>query len=166
MWHPIASLRAAISRFFARRVVHSAVSASEPISAAVATLVCVLPAPADRDLLTDLSRRQCWETFFAATRDDARDAIRRLQPQIVLLDRDLEPADWRYSLSSLAAASNGACFLLVSRVVDEYLWNEVVSNGGYDVVRKPLIEADVARNVKLALSYWTVTHRANAAATK
>ncbi|HMD50290.1 MAG TPA: hypothetical protein VKG79_14370 [Bryobacteraceae bacterium] len=109
--------------------------------------------------MADLSRRQRWETFFASSRDDARETIRRVQPQIVVLDRDLEPAGWRYALSSLAAASNGACVLLVSRVIDEYLWNEVVSNGGYDLVRKPLTEEAISRNVKLALSYWNATHR-------
>jgi DNA-binding response OmpR family regulator len=166
MWHPIAFLRTAIPSFFPRRPDNSPTSVREPNGAAVATLVCVLPTQDDRNLLADLSLRQRWETFFAASRDDAREAIRRVQPQIVLLDRDLEPADWRYALSSLAAASNGACVLLVSRVIDEYLWNEVVSNGGYDLVRKPLSEEDVSRNVKLALSYWTATHRTNAAVTK
>ena len=159
MWHPIAFLRTAIPRFFPRRPVNSPVSVREPTGAAAATLLCVLPTPADRSLLADLSRRQRWETFFASSRDDARETIRRVQPQIVVLDRDLEPAGWRYALSSLAAASNGACVLLVSRVIDEYLWNEVVSNGGYDLVRKPLTEEAISRNVKLALSYWNATHR-------
>ena len=45
--------------------------------------------------------------------------------------------------------------LLISRVTDEYLWNEVVSNGGYDVLRKPLSESDVQRQVRLAWSYWS-----------
>jgi hypothetical protein len=56
----------------------------------------------------------------------------RVQPQTVPLDREAEPADWRNSMSSLAAASHGACVLLVSRVVDEYLWDALVSNGEYD----------------------------------
>ena len=44
--------------------------------------------------------------------------------------------------------------MLVSRVMDGYLWNEVVCNGGYDVLAKPLREDEVCRVVKLARSYW------------
>jgi FixJ family two-component response regulator len=54
----------------------------------------------------------------------------------------------------LATASGGACVLLISTVADDNLWNEVVLNGGYDVLRKPLREADLLRAVKLAWSYW------------
>ena len=78
----------------------------------------------------------------------------RLKPQIILLDRDLADGDWRNSLSACASASAGACTLLISRVADDYLWNEVVCNGGYDVLRKPLREQDVLRAVKFAWSYW------------
>jgi hypothetical protein len=44
----------------------------------------------------------------------------------------------------------------MSRVVDEYLWNETVRRGGYDVVSKPLREEDLIRVVRLAWSYWSI----------
>ena len=60
---------------------------------------------------------------------------------------------WSMPLSS----SGGACIVLISTVVDAYLWNEVVRNGGYEVLAKPLREEDVAKAVRLAWSY-TAAH--------
>ena len=69
-------------------------------------------------------------------------------------------------MSLLSAVSAGACILLISRVVDDYLWNDVVMSGRYDVLRSPLREDDVVRNVRLAWSYWNCTHPAAPAAAK
>jgi len=128
--------------------------------------VGIFPSASDRKLLRELSARHSSAVAFASSCDEAREMLVKVQPQIVLLDREAEPADWRNSMSSLAAASHGACVLLVSRIVDEYLWNAVVSNGEDDVVRRPLSEEDLLRNVRLAWFYWNATCRTNAAATK
>lgn len=52
--------------------------------------------------------------------------------------------------------------MLISPVADDYLWNEVVSNGGYDVLAKPLRQQDVLRAVKFAWSYLNSTRQAAA----
>ena len=83
----------------------------------------------------------------------------QLRPHIILLDRDLADGDWRDSLSACASSSAGVCTILISRVTDDYLWNEVVGNGGYDVLVKPLREQNVQRAVKFAWSYWNSTRR-------
>jgi hypothetical protein len=44
--------------------------------------------------------------------------------------------------------------MLVSKVIDGSLWNDVVRSGGYEVLSKPLREDDVSRVMKLAWSYW------------
>jgi len=56
--------------------------------------------------------------------------------------------------------------MLISRVADDNLWNEVVCNGGYDVLRKPLRQPDVLRAVKFAWSYWNSARHAAASAKK
>jgi hypothetical protein len=43
----------------------------------------------------------------------------------------------------------------MSGVTDGYLWQELVRTGGYDVLPKPLRADNVAKVVKLAMSYWT-----------
>jgi DNA-binding response OmpR family regulator len=130
------------------------------------TILCVPGTDPDRQLLDEISRRNHWNMSFASSSDEARESLKRSRPQIILIDRDIDGADWRYAVSSLAAASGGACVLLISRVIDDYLWNEVVTNGGYDVLRKPLSESEVLRNVKLAWSYWSGTRPAGAASKK
>jgi DNA-binding response OmpR family regulator len=119
------------------------------------TIICFLSEDHDRSLVTDLCRRQRWDVFFAVTRPEAENALRELKPQIMLFDRDLAGQDWREFVTCFAAASGGMCIMLVSKVIDDYLWNELVSNGGYEVLRKPLREDEVSRAVKMAWSYWT-----------
>jgi ribulose 1,5-bisphosphate carboxylase large subunit-like protein len=65
--------------------------------------------------------------------------------------------EWRAVVTGFAAASGGACIMLVSKVIDDYLWNELVSNGGYEVLRKPLRENEVSRAVRMAWSFWSST---------
>ncbi len=114
----------------------------------------------DRSLIKELCNEKQWDVFFAKTCAEARQASEQIQPQIILIDRDLADGDWRGSLSACASSSAGACALLISKVADDYLWNEVVCNGGYDVLRKPLREPDVLRAVKFAWSYWNSARQA------
>lgn len=117
-------------------------------------IVSVLASKEDRRLLDEIGKRNHWDVLFADTQEEARRMSDRLKPAIVLFDRDIVGADWRYAVSTLASASAGACVLLISRVADDYLWNEVVSYGGYDLLHKPFSEKDLRHAVKLAWSYW------------
>ena len=129
----------------------------EPTS--VLTVVFVITNTADRVMLNDLADRNHWNAIFSSTTEEARNAVNRTRPQVILIDRDVDGAGWRNAVSSLAMASDGACVVLISSVIDEYLWNEVVTNGGYDVLHKPLTEDDVLRNLRLAWSYWSGTRK-------
>jgi CheY-like chemotaxis protein len=85
------------------------------------------------------------------------EALRLLTTQsfpIVLCDRDLPGWDWRELLARIVESSPRSCFLLTSRVSDEYLWREVVMHGGYDVVAKPLEDAVVMQVLERAWYYW------------
>jgi AmiR/NasT family two-component response regulator len=165
VWYPVAFIRKIINRILFK-VPASPVADVREAGEHAMTLMCVFASATDRKLLRELSMRYSWSVLFASSLDEAGEVLKKVQPEIILLDREAEPADWRNSISSLAALSNGACVLLVSRVVDEYLWNAVVSSGGYDVVRRPLSEEDLLRNVRLAWLYWSATRKLNAAATK
>jgi DNA-binding NtrC family response regulator len=73
---------------------------------------------------------------------------------IVLCDRDLPGRDWREVMAQIVESSPRVCFLLTSRVSDEYLWREVAMYGGYDVIAKPLEEAAVEQTLRRAWYYW------------
>src|SRR5580658_11328565 len=119
------------------------------------SILCLLTEDPDRSLMTGLCRGNQWQVFFSTTREEAEKLLREIKPQMMLFDRDLAGQDWRGFVKGFAAASPGACIMLVSKVVDEHLWNDLVSNGGYEVLRKPLREDEVARAVRMAWSYWS-----------
>jgi CheY-like chemotaxis protein len=113
----------------------------------------------DRRLLASVCSRRQWNVLFADTCDQARAALDQLKAPVILCDRDLPGAEWRDVVQGLASLPHRACVILISKVVDDYLWNEVVQRGGYDVLRKPLREEDLVRAVKLAWSYWNTARR-------
>lgn len=129
-------------------------SSSAPAGSGPITILGLLSREQDRGLLEDLCRRNGWELVFANTCDEARADLNRLRPQIVLCDRDLPGEDWKDAVQTLASASDRACIILVSKAADDYLWNEVVHCGGYEVLSKPLREDKVIRAVKLASAFW------------
>jgi AmiR/NasT family two-component response regulator len=129
-------------------------------------MLAILLEDQDRALIAEVCHVNQWDLFFAKTCAEARRVSEQVKPHIILLDRDLAEGDWRSSLSACTSSSAGACTLLISRVADDYLWNEVVCNGGYDILRKPLREQDVLRAVKFAWSYWNSIRQAAAISRK
>ena len=115
----------------------------------------------DRRLLTEICSRNRWHVLLADTCADARIALGKLKASVILCDRDLPGRGWRETVGDLASSTHRTCILLVSEVVDTYLWNEVVRMGGYDVLSKPLREDEVVRAVRLA-SYWNSETRTSA----
>jgi CheY-like chemotaxis protein len=157
MWHAVQSTLRNFSRFVwkhkrgSREIRPSRPRGSVP----VVTILCLLAEDQDRSLIADLCQSNPWEVFFATTRQEAEQVLQTLKPQIIFFDRDMAGQDWRGFVTGFAAASGRACIMLVSKVIDDYLWNELVSNGGYEVLRKPLREDQVSRAVRMAWSYWS-----------
>jgi FixJ family two-component response regulator len=118
-----------------------------------------MPGDAERRALTGICSRNRWNLLFAETCEAARTALDKLKAPVILCDRDLPGKGWRGAVEDLASSPHRACIILVSEVVDTYLWNEVVSKGGFDVLSKPLREEDVVRAVRLAWSYWNSATR-------
>ena len=113
----------------------------------------------DRRLLAGICNRNGWHLLFADTCEEARAALDKLKAPVILCDRDLPGKGWRETVEDLASSPHRACIILVSGVLDAYLWDEVVRTGGYDVLYKPLREDDVVRSVRLAWSYWNSATR-------
>jgi len=109
----------------------------------------------DRELLSRLAVEQGWVLHFAATSGEAWDALNESKAPIVLCDRGLPDADWRGVIRKMVSAPHLVCAILISSVTDDYLWNEVISWGGHDLLATPLRQEDVLRAIRLAWSYWT-----------
>jgi len=117
-------------------------------------VIALISGDADRRELTGICSRKGWNLLFVGTLEEARTALEKVRAPVVLCDRDLPGSGWRSMVEGLASSPHRACIILVSAVVDSYLWNEVVRTRGFDVLSKPFREDDVARAVRLAWSYW------------
>ena len=152
----ISSLFARVAHFL-RRKSGTATWASSPASRSSIGPIAIIGLVAsdeDRRLLAGICNRNGWHLLYADTCEEARAALDKLKAPVILCDRDLPGKGWRETVEDLASSPHRACVILVSGVLDAYLWDEVVRTGGYDVLYKPLREDDVVRSVRLAWSYW------------
>lgn len=117
-------------------------------------IVALVAGTEDRELLSRLAAEHQWSLSFADTCGEAWNALSDRKAPIVLCDRDLPATDWRDVIQMMVSCPHQACAILVSKVADDYLWNEVIRRGGHDLLSKPLREEDVLRAIRLAWSYW------------
>ena len=107
----------------------------------------------DRKALSTFSVRGQWDLVLTGSCEEALEALKKMRAAVILCDRDLPGVDWRDALEKLSASRPDCPIVLTSSVNDEYLWDEVVHKGGYDVLSKPLQEDLTVRAVNLAWSY-------------
>jgi DNA-binding response OmpR family regulator len=108
----------------------------------------------DRSALHEVAAREHWGVEFTNSSEEAWMIAKQLMAPVILCDRDLPETDWRDAVRSLAALPHRPVVILLSKVADEYLWNEVFRIGGFDILARPLRIEEVRRAVGLALSYW------------
>jgi CheY-like chemotaxis protein len=130
---------------------------AEPLSAVA--VVALIIGGQDRALLTNIATASGIDVRFTDSCSEAWTISNQLEAPVILCDRDLPGAEWRDVMHILASAPQRPSVILTSRVVDDYLWQEVVRHGGYGVLPKPLREEDVVRSVRLAWSYWNSTRK-------
>jgi DNA-binding NtrC family response regulator len=127
------------------------------------TIVALVVSDHDREILTCISAHEPVDIHFAESHADAWESLNRLNSPVLLYDRDWPNKEWRTAVQTFASSPRRSCVILASRVADDYLWQELIRCGGYDLLAKPFRAADVTRSLKLALSYW---RSATAAATQ
>jgi hypothetical protein len=67
-----------------------------------------------------------------------------------IYDWILEKEDWRVAVDLLAASPGHPCILLASRAVDNYLWEELLRRGGFDVIPRSATVECLAGNIRFA----------------
>ena len=110
------------------------------------TVLAVTTSYPDRELLQEICLSAGWKITFA---DDLAEAMGR-PAGIVLCDRDLAGIDWRQAIRQLASSPHPRRVILASYVVDDYLWDEVIHCGGYDVLPKPFRVQEVTHTIQFA----------------
>jgi DNA-binding NtrC family response regulator len=110
----------------------------------------------ERSTLDEIASKSNWRLRLASSSTEAEKYLREQAIAVILFDRDLPGTHWRDHMGDLLRSAPHSCVILVSGVNDEYLWEEVIRNGGYDVLTKPLQESQVVPAVTGAWWYWKV----------
>jgi FixJ family two-component response regulator len=74
---------------------------------------------------------------------------------VVLVDRHFQGSNWQSTVSSLLDPAANRCVILLSDVSDPYLWNELVQQGGFDVLARPFERHEVLRALAFAQRHST-----------
>jgi len=121
-------------------------------------VLALLRSPRDREAVSDCAQAIGWKLKLLETVDQALSVAASEAVALIIVDRDLSEHDWRTSVQSLANTVSTPCVLLASSVVDPYLFQELVKNGGFDVIPKPIESKELARLGRLAFTYWRNQH--------
>src|ERR1700730_16463131 len=115
-------------------------------------VLAILTSQADRAQLESIFQKAGWRIVFA-------DAIEDIQPiPIVLYDRDFPGAALRQAIQQLSSNPHPRKVILASFVADDYLWEEVIHFGGYDILPKPFRESEVLHTMQFAWAAVTKSH--------
>jgi DNA-binding response OmpR family regulator len=91
-----------------------------------------------------------WELRRERTLEQGLHAVDSFPAGLVIYDWLPEANDWRFAIDRLSARPNHPCILLASRVVDEYLWAELVTHGGFDVIPRSANTEQLIRGIRFA----------------
>ena len=127
----------------------------DPLKPPLKILVVTASSP-DRDALRSIFEKTYWEMLFADGVDEAVDLLGCHPISMVICDRELPGTDWREAIRRLANDRNRV--FLASLVADDYLWDEVIRHGGYDIIAKPFREEEVLHAVEFAWAALTKSH--------
>ena len=114
-------------------------------------ILAVFAATEDRDSLDQLFRDFRWTSRFLDSSCDLDGAFHEFQPDVVLTDAALPGGKcWKDVLRSARERSDILPVIVGSRLADEKLWAEVLNLGGYDLLVKPFVAAEVQSVVRMA----------------
>jgi len=128
--------------------------AAEPVK-----LVAITDKTEDTAALRQIAGDFRWKVSIVSSSQAAIAVLSEQPTPLVICDRDLSGEDWRDVLAKIAALPQAVCVLLASRVVDDYLWRQVIRHHGYDVVSKPFQPEELRRAVTFAWSWRGWAHR-------
>jgi FixJ family two-component response regulator len=94
-----------------------------------------------------------WELAGIPRIEDAAIALKEASAPILLFDRDTAGACWQDTMKRLIKSRRSACVILLSSVADQYLWDEVVQQGGFDVLARPFRKEQVLSALVFAYAH-------------
>jgi two-component system response regulator AtoC len=121
-------------------------------------LLAVSSDPRDPEVLE--SHLHGWRVQRADSCSDALAILRRSMCDVVLCERDLPDGCWRDLLNGLGALRDTLPVVVMSAAADESMWAEVLREGGFDLLSKPLETHEVCRVLPIARVHSSHRHSA------
>lgn len=91
-----------------------------------------------------------WRVHRAATCSGALTRLRESACDVILCEKNLSDGSWRDLLAGLGALRDALPMVVMSGAADESMWAEVLRDGGYDLLAKPLETEEICRVVASA----------------
>lgn len=118
------------------------------------TLLAVSCSDGDRACLADISRRASWKILSARACREAVDMLRAYRVPVVIAERQLPDGSWKDLLEWMGRLDTPPLLIVASQHADDSLWDEVLNQGGYDVLRTPFDTSEVVRVIRSAWLDW------------
>jgi DNA-binding NtrC family response regulator len=97
-----------------------------------------------------------WEFSSAGSWEKALEIIEHRGNGVVLVDREILGTEWKDALGSLLHPRRRCCvILMLSQAATDRFCLEFIREGGYKILKTPLIDAQVVATVRLASAFWT-----------
>lgn len=114
------------------------------------TAVAVSPNANNRAALRDIFREAQWTLHEVPCLREVLLLLRRRPVDLIITERDLDDGSWRDVLDALKGIPACPPLIVTSRLADEYLWAEVLNEGGFDVLAQPFEREEVIRVISAA----------------
>lgn len=111
-------------------------------------LLAVSSNPKDPEILE--SNLKGWRVHRAATCTDAVSKLTESACDVILCDNNLPDGGWRDLLARLEALNTARPLIVMSSAADESMWAEVLRDGAFDLLAKPLENEEIRRVVSSA----------------
>jgi two-component system, NtrC family, C4-dicarboxylate transport response regulator DctD len=109
------------------------------------TALLVSPAEEDHETLEHVFDLHGWSLQVVSCLDSAAALLGENSVSVVITERDLPGGSWRDVLRTITALPRPPLVIVISQMVDDYLWAEALNLGVHDVLAKPLVHAEVVR---------------------
>lgn len=110
-------------------------------------VLAITPSYMDQLALRIASSRQNWDLLICPTFRAGLSTLRKCPVAVVLYDLETRDMDWRHGLRLLLSHSGSTCVIILTRDLDDDLWQSAFERGVYDLQPKPLKD-----NVRLIAS--------------
>ena len=119
---------------------------------AVADVLSIGANPTLAVYLAGLFEKFRWTVRHSANLEEAREYLGNHQAAVVICEEALPDADWQDALWAVNAIPDAPMFVVIGG--DRTLLDEVLALGGFDVLTRPLREAEVIWTVASARHEW------------